>query len=188
MSLSLITAPTQDPVSLAEARAQCKVEVSEDDVLIVGYLLAARQYVETYTRRALITQTWDQAADDFGTEIVLRKPPVQSVTSVKYLDESGIEQTLATDQYRLIVRDTGESVVIPAYNVTWPAPRPVEMAVTVRFVAGYGSSPSAIPETIRQAILLLVAHWYKNREMSAAANLSEIPMGVDALLFPHRAF
>lgn len=188
MSLTLVTAPTQDPVSLAEARAQCKVDVSDDDALIVGYLLAARQYVEIYTRRALITQTWDQVADELGSEIVLCKPPVQSVTSVKYLDEAGTEQTLASNQYRLISRDTGEAVIVPAYGVTWPTPQAVERAVTVRFVAGYGSGPSAMPETIRQAILLMVAHWYKNRETTAAQDLKEIPMGAESLLFPHRAF
>lgn len=189
MALTLVTGPALDPVSLAEAKAQCKVDVADEDALIVGYVLAARQYVETYTRRALVTQTWDQTVDALGAEIVLKKPPIQSITSVKYLDSAGVEQTLATDQYRLVRRDTGEFAVIPAYGVTWPATQEVEGAVTVRFVAGYGALPGAIPEEIRQAIQLMVGHWHANRAaVSEKGAAKEIPLGVDSLLFPHRAF
>jgi uncharacterized phiE125 gp8 family phage protein len=187
--LSLVTAPTLEPVSLVEARAQCRVDSTEEDGLIAGYMLAARDYVETYTRRALMAQTWEQTVDELGGEIVLKKPPIQSVTSVKYTDVASVEQTLASNQYRLVRRDTGEHVIVPAYGVTWPTPQDVEGAVTVRFVAGYGTSPGSVPEKIRQAILLLVAHYYAIREpVLAGVVLSEVPLSVDSLLFPHRAF
>lgn len=187
MSVTLITGPTREPVSLAEARAHCRVDANDEDGLIAGYLLAARQHVETYTRRALLTQTWDQSADDLGSEIVLLRPPVQSVTSVKYLDSAGVEQTLAPSQYRLVKRGTGEFVVVPAYGVTWPAVQAVESAVTVRFVAGY--LPEAVPEPLRQAILLLVGHWYEHREaVDARGSAAEVPMAFDPLVFPFRAF
>ena len=189
MPLSLVTPPALDPVSIVEARAQCRIDDSVEDGLLAGYLLAARDYVETYTRRALITQTWDQTADTLGAEIVLKKPPVQSITSVKYFDSTGTELTLAADQYRLIRRDTGEHVIVPAYGVTWPTPRDIEGAVTVRFVAGYGALSSDVPEAIRQAIKLMVAHWDANREAVNVGNIvNEMPLAVDALLFPHRAF
>jgi uncharacterized phiE125 gp8 family phage protein len=188
MPLTIVTAPALDPLTIVEARAQCKIDDSEEDGLLAGYLLAARNYVETHTRRALITQTWDQTVDALCTEIVLKKPPVQSVTSVKYIDAAGVEQTLAPDQYRLVRRETGESVIVPAYGVSWPTPRDIEGAVTVRFVAGYGDAAGDVPEAIRLAMKLMVAHWYENREASGLANLQEIPLGVDPLLFPHRAF
>jgi uncharacterized phiE125 gp8 family phage protein len=188
MALTLVTPPSLDPVTIVEARAQCRYDTSDEDGLLAGYLLAARNHVETYTRRALITQTWDQTVDALGEEIVLKKPPVQSVLSVKYFDSAGVEQTLSGSQYRLVRRDTGEYVIVPAYGVTWPTPRDMENAVTVRFIAGYGDAASNVPEAIRLAIKLMVAHWDANREASGVANLQEIPLGVDPLLFPLRAF
>lgn len=187
MALTLVTAATFEPVSLAEAKAQCRVDSAEEDGLIAGYILAARQHVETYVRRALITQTWDQTIDELGAEIVLQRPPVQSVTSVKYLDSAGAEQTLAPSQYRLVQRSTGEFVIVPAYGVSWPTVQGVESAVTVRFVAGY--LPGALPEPLRQGVLMLVSHWYDNRAAVAArGDVAEIPLGFEPLVFPFRAF
>lgn len=187
MSLTLVTGPTREPVTLAEARAQCRIDSSVEDGLIAGDILAARQHVEIYTRRAMLTQTWDQTLDELGTEIVLLKPPVQSVTSVKYLDASGVEQTLNSSQYRLVQRSTGEFVIVPAYGVTWPTVQPVESAVTVRFVAGYSSD--AFPEPLRKAVLLLVSHWFENRSaVDERGTAAEIPLGFEALVFPFRAF
>ena len=187
MSLTQITPPTSEPVSLSEAKAHCRVTGSEEDGLIAGYLLAAREYVETHTRRTMLTQTWEQIEDVLGDEIRLRKAPILSITSVRYLDTAGVEQTLAANQYRLIRRATGEAVIVPAFNVTWPVVQAVEAAVTVRFVAGYGASSGSIPEAIRQAILLLVGHWYAHREaVTIGAAPAEVPMAVESLLFPHR--
>ena len=187
MSVTLITGPTREPVSLAEAKAHCRVDTNDEDGLIAGYLLAARQHVETYTRRALLTQTWDQSVDELGSEIVLLRPPVQSITSLKYLDSTGVEQTLAPSQYRLVKRATGEFVIVPAYGVTWPTAQAVEAAVTVRFVAGY--LPETVPEPLRHGILLLVGHWYENREaVDTRGSASEVPMGFEPLVFPFRAF
>jgi uncharacterized phiE125 gp8 family phage protein len=187
MSLTLITPPTSEPVSLAEARAHLRETGTEEDGLIAGYLLAAREFAETHTGRALMAQTWDQTEDALGDGIRLRKTPVALVTSVQYLDADGVEQMLASDQYRVVRRAAGETVIVPAFGVVWPATQAVEGAVTVRYVAGYGTGPGVLPEAIRQAILLLVGHWFANREaVNAGAAPSELPMGVEALLFPHR--
>lgn len=196
MGKALVTGPTLDPVSLAETKAHCRVSISDDDGLLAGYLVAARQHVETYLRRVLITQTWD-VSFDYGwpsmtwkrERIELPFSPVQSVTSVTYIDSAGATQTLPPDQYKVARTDTGEWVIVPAYGASWPTVRREMEAVTVRFVCGYGSNPSDIPEPIRQAILLLVGHWYENREAVNVGNIvSELPFAVDALLFPFRVF
>ncbi len=189
MALSLVTAPTLDPVSLAEARAQCKLDIPDEDALIAGYLLAAREHVETETHRALITQTWDLTLDEWPEQIVLPRPPVQSVTAITYLDSAGTLQTLNPSQYRLLKLATGEWAVCRAYGVVWPAVQSIEACITVRFVCGYGSAPGSIPEALRQAILLLVEHWHKNRSaVSEKGTEREIPLGVERLIFPHRVF
>lgn len=193
MNTTLIVAPTEEPVSLMEARNHLRVDASDEDPLIVSLVRAARQLVESDTRRALVTQTWDYAVDyDWPTEedkrlgmvnrIVLPKPPVQSVTYVKYIDTSGVEQTLAANQYLL-----RNGVIEPAYGVTWPSVREQMATVTVRYVCGYGAA-SAVPEQVKQAILLLVGHWFSHREAVVSGTMNELPMAVQSLVFPFRSF
>src|SRR5688572_5645345 len=107
MALTLVTPPVEEPVELDQAKLHLRETEDAEDELIEGLVLAARQHVETDTARALITQTWDLTVDSLGCQIELPKPPVQSVTSVKYLDSEGVEQTLPTDQYRVVKRDSG---------------------------------------------------------------------------------
>ncbi len=198
MGLQQVIAPATDPITLGEARQHCRITMVEDDGLLVGYLIAARTHVETHLRRALITQTWDFTIDhDWPQErragvlrdqIVLPKAPLQSVTSISYVDTAGNVQVLAANQY--LVDATGlQGRIDPAYGVTWPTVREQLAAITVRIVCGYGSNPGDVPESIRQAMLLLIGHWYENREAVNVGNIvSEMPMAVEALLFPHRVF
>lgn len=185
MGLAVVTPPTAEPVSLAEARAHCRVDSDEDDGLLSGYLMAARQHCEAVTRRVLATQTLDYThnfgwpADQNGWPVIwLPVAPVQSVTSISYLDLSGTQQTLAMSDY---VSDLNEDApqIREAYGTTWPDVQCTLGAVVVRFVAGY----TTLPEPIRQAILLLTGHWYGQRE-AAGKDSQSIPFGVQALLSP----
>lgn len=198
MGLFQIAGPTTEPVLLAEAKAHCRIDDTDEDGLLAGYIIAARQHVETHLRRALITQTWDLLLDHcWPTEttgayrqhrITLPKAPLISVTSVSYVDSAGVAQTLATNQY-LVSNKRNEGVIDPAYAATWPDVRNQVDAITVRFVAGYGSNPGDVPEPIRQAILLLVGHWFENREAVNVGSIGiELPFAIEALLFPYRIF
>lgn len=194
MGLQLVTAPTSDPVTLVEAKTQCRVDHDEDDGLIAGYILAAREAVEVFTRRKLFTQTWDYTIDgSWPTErvsgyprlrICLPLPPLQSVTHIKYYDTAGVLQTLAADQYR-VDPTSYEGRIEPAYGVTWPSVRNMLATISVRIVVGY----AAIPEPIRQAILLTVGHYYANRESVVIGTIAtEVPQAAHSLLFPYRQF
>lgn len=196
MGLTLVTGPSTEPVTLAEAKAHCRVAISDDDGLIAGYIIAARVHLETETRRAFLTQTydvtfdyewprvWDKCLTAYRPQITLPKAPLQSVTSVSYVDDAGASQTLAADQYR-VASGGIEGLIEPAYDVSWPTVRPQMGCVTVRFVCGYTSTP----DPIRQAILLLVGHWYENRESVVIGQApAQLPMAVDALMFPYRVF
>lgn len=194
---AIAVAPALDPVSLSEAKAHCRVGIDTDDGLIAGYILAARQHVEREVGRVLITQRWDYMVDRcwpkawdgacYRSRIVLPLPPLLSVVSIQYIDDQGATQTLATDQYRVI---KGEmfGYVEPAFGVSWPAVRAVSDAITVRFEAGYGASPGAVPEPLRQAILLLIGHWYENREAAGPNVTTLIPLGFDALVASFRTY
>lgn len=193
MNLTQITPPAVEPILLQQAKDHLRLDHDSEDELVSRLVSAARQLVESETRRALITQTWDYALDyDWPTEedkrlgmvnrIVLPKPPVQSVTYVKYIDTSGVEQTLAANQYLL-----RNGVIEPAYGVTWPSVREQMATVTVRYVCGYGAA-AAVPEQIKHAILLLVGHWFSHREAVVSGTMNELPMAVQSLVFPFRSF
>jgi uncharacterized phiE125 gp8 family phage protein len=188
MGLSLVTGPTTDPVTLAEAKAHCRVAISDDDGLIAGYILAARSYVETQTHRTMLTQTWECTFDycwptrGCYRHIAIPLSPVQSVSSVSYVDENGTTQTLASDQYTVVYNRTN-AFIVPAYGVFWPTIRWVPDAIAVRVVAGY----TQIPHELRQAILLLVGHFYEHREPVVIGQApAEVPMSVEALISPFR--
>jgi len=204
VGLLLVQGPATDPISLAEARAHCRIDIDDDDGLLAGYILAARQHVEDYIRRPLITQTFDLTIDYgwpqnessafrwcsgswYDTRIILPRTPVQSITYIKYVDTSGVLQTLSSSQYvGPTLLDVGDYAITPAYGVTLPQARYQLAAITVRFVAGYGSNPGDVPEPIRQAILLMIGHWYENREAASEKSISAVEFGVEALLYPFR--
>lgn len=192
MRLSLVQAPTVEPILLAEAKAHLRVEVDDDDALIAGLIAAARQYVEQKTGRALITQVWDAQLDGgfTATEYELPLAPLQSVVSVQYTDTAGVLQSWDSSNYRV----TAPSGPMPAagrlslaYGVGWPSTRYQNGAAVIRFVAGYGASGAAVPEAIKLALRLMLGHWYEHRESVVfGPNALEVPLGVEALLQPYR--
>lgn len=186
MGLIVTVPPTAEPLSLAEAKAHCRVYGADDDGLLAGYIMAARAHAEVYTRRALMTQTLALTIDGGwpDDQIVLPKPPLQSVSSITYTDTTGAVQTLAADQYR-VDATSHEGTIERAYGVTWPSVRDQSRTIVVTYVTGY----TQIPEPIRQALLLMVGHFYENREAVIVGQApAELPLGVDALLFPYRVF
>ncbi len=194
MGLTLITGPAVEPLSLAEAKAHLRVTVPDHDAIIAGHILAARRYAEGYMRGALITQTWDYTVDNswpyqrveyghcfaaYVSRIELPLGPVQSVTSVSYLDENGATQTLSGSLYTLH-KDRPVAFIAKAYNADWPAVRNVPAAITIRFVCGY--LPEAVPDDLRAALLMHVELLFDRN-----TNQRELLEGSrDNLLDPHR--
>lgn len=188
-----ITEPDIEPVTTAEAKTHMRVEISDDDTYIGTLITAAREWVEDYTGRALIDQTWQLKFQgySYAMEFFLRRSPVIAVQSFVY-DEAGVATTLATTKYELTGERTKWPKIIPTYGQSWPGvnwARPL----TIQFRAGYAdrsASPTEgadkVPAAYKHAIKLLVAHYYENRELVNVGNLTELPMGVEFLLRPHR--
>ena len=163
-SLTRSVEPTVEPVSLAEAKRHANVVASDDDLLIAALIQAAREQVESDTSRALVNQTWRLKLHDWFADLIeLPRPPLQSVTSIKYLDADDVEQTLPVAYYK-VDADRTPGVIWKAPDYTWPTVSAQPNAVTITYVAGYGAAATAVPARARQAILLLVAHWYRARE------------------------
>ena len=189
MAIVVHTAPTEEPITLAEAKLHCRVDTTDDDELLVMLISAVRQQAETNLQRHIITQTLDAYFDEFGEEILL--PPMQSVTAITYVDLAGATHTLAADQY-IVDAVSKPSRITPAYAVTWPATRNQVNAVKVRFVAGYGL-PVAVPQCIKNWMLIRIATLYANRGQIVISDgrvqMIEMPESfIDSLLDSERVY
>ncbi len=173
--MKLILEPSSEPLTVAEAKLFLRVSDSVDDDLIASLVTAARQHAEDYTRRALVAQTWAKSYDGFPEYFVLPKAPLISVSSIKYLDENGDEQTLASDQYRLYQPTTDPAHITPEYGGSWPLTQIVRDSVTCEFIAGYVDAED-VPADVKTAMKFFIGHMYDNREGGG------MPGAVNALL------
>lgn len=162
MSLNQTIKPATEPLSLSGVKQHLVVEHSEDDALLYGLIQAERQRAESYTGRAFISQTWEVSLPCFQLEIELPRPPLQSVTSVKYIDTDGAEQTVSSSDYEV---DTAGFVgkVRPVSGASWPSTGEVYNAVTIAYVAGYGDAGSDVPDPIRHGMLININDLYEQR-------------------------
>jgi uncharacterized phiE125 gp8 family phage protein len=192
MSLRLITAPTELPLTLAEVKEHLRVQDSDEDGMIDLYISAATAYAESFMGRALIDQIWEVVLDTFPTDdlaIKIPRPPLIAVSSVNYDDVDGFQQTLATSEYDV---DTASQPgwIVPA--TSWPATIEAINAVRIRFRAGYvdmSDSPSVgeVPNDILNGILLIVGTLYAVRETVIVGQTPvSMPWSAEQLLRRHR--
>lgn len=190
MSVVVIDAPVGDLIILDEAKAHLRVDFDDDDGYIEGLIAAAVAHIDGpagWLGRALLTQTLEWRGDEFGTcDIPLPFPPISEVVSIKYDDDGGAEQTVDDTVYRLVGQPSAPRIAL-AYNETWPTVRWQSEAVRIQYLAGYGEAAD-VPKPIKQALLLLVGHWYANREaVNVGTTVTELPMAVKSLLFPFQS-
>lgn len=185
MARRLVTAPASPLVTLSEIRDQVQLGDDETsfDTLLQQYVAAATEKAEDFTGRAFVARTYDLFLPRFPAEIILEKPPAVSVTSVKYVDTDGVEQTLGSSLYE-VDANSEPGRLRPAWLQSWPAIREVYNAVTVRYVAGYGTDPGAVPESLRQAVKHIACTWFEDRSDVTASARMEFPQGSRWLLAP----
>ena len=171
-----------EPVSLAEAKAHCRVTSSDHDTVLNLYIGAARDFAEKYTGLRIAEQTVAFSAADFA-DAPLPVAPVQSIT-LAYQDTDDAEQTLASGVYTL----AGANTLKPALSLTegqnWPDVYDAPEVVTVTAVVGY----AAIPDAIKAAILLHIGHLFDNREAVGEGEMKQVPLTTMDLLENYRTF
>jgi uncharacterized phiE125 gp8 family phage protein len=166
-SLRRSTAPVVEPVTLSEAKAHCRVDASADDALIQGYITTAREWVEDYLDRALVTQQLVMKLDAFPAEIELPRPPMiasgtaTAVTITYVTGDAGGTATLSGASYR-VDRDATPGVIRNLYGGSWPSHLLDQNSVTVTWWAGYGDTTS-VPQRVKSAILMCVHELYEKR-------------------------
>lgn len=169
------------PVTLEQARAQCRVDGADEDALLGTYISVATQAAADRLQRTLVPTRWRLTLDRFPDAIELAMPPIVSVESVKYIDTTGTQQTLDPQDYTLdSVSEPG--YLVPAVGRAWPLTQDRVNAVEVEYTAGYAGS--AVPEPLAAWILLAVADLYENRARSAEKPV--VPQNfADSLLDPY---
>lgn len=156
------SAPAAEPVSTAEAKTHLRIDHTDEDTYIGTLVTTARLSLEAMTRRAFVTQTRVARYDSFPAVFEHHRSPLQSVSSIAYIDTAGASQTLSASLYSVDTY-TEPGRVIPAYGESWPSTRIVMNAVTETYIAGYGAA-AAVPENVKHCIKRLLSHWYEFRE------------------------
>ena len=190
-SLIRLSPPAALAVSLAELRAQCRLtsdDGSDEDALLVGYARAAIDWGEQQLGKVLITSSWVYSISGFpcGYAPYIRIPlePLTGIDEITYLDLAGVAQILPVTNYALLAHGQ----LLPAHGLSWPATRSPS-DVVIRFTAGFGPDHNAIPEAIRQGILMMAAYHYEQRSAALVdPEVLEVPLGVRELISPWKSW
>lgn len=182
--------PAREPVTLNEVKRQARITFDDDDGMIARYIATARQQAEEILSKALITQTWQSFLDCYpaGDEIVLARPPVQSISHVVSIESDDTETTFAASNYFLADAD-GKARIVLKEGSSWPA---IDLkranGVRIEYVAGFGDSAYDIPEEVRQWILIRATDLYEGRESTIVGRSTAERSFVDQLLVNHRSY
>lgn len=179
---SLRIGPTESPVLLRELKDSARIDGEDEDDLIDGLIASAAKTVEEMCGRSLMPQTWDlKLYGVTGDEKVrLKSAPVSSISAISYQDETDTTQTMDTANFYLFA-DDDRAYVQPKAGTSWPTTFDRPDALTISYVAGYASR-DAVPEELKQAVILLATHWYEHRTLVGHERMVDIPFTVGHLV------
>lgn len=191
MNTELVEAPGTLPVTAAEFRRQAWEIYDADassDVYITELLGRATAHVETITSRKLVSQTWRAYLDEWpecSGAIELPFGRVTAISRFNWLGEDAVDHTMTANTDYIAALTGYFPKVVPVSS--WPSVGLFQVdPIRIEFVAGFGAA-AAVPVDLKHAILLLAAHWYKNREIVRVGNIvSSLPRAFDALVGPWR--
>jgi uncharacterized phiE125 gp8 family phage protein len=186
MGIKVTTISTTEPVTLAEVKAWCRVETSDEDALITSILIpAARAIAEQESNRYIAARTVQLALDEFpsGAIDLRASAPVTAIDWVRYIDSAGVQQTIGSSNYALDDW-TLTPWLLPAYGYAWPVAREQANALVIQYQAGYGAT---CPAEIKLAVCKYAAWSYTHRgdsENSDEAVRQEIRNAVQSVWVP----
>jgi uncharacterized phiE125 gp8 family phage protein len=190
--VKITTAPATEPVTVAEAKAQSRIDASAEDTLIERYISAARIQCENISARSYVTRTYTAYLDCWpGWVFTLPFPPLAAITSIKYYDDvGGAAATVSSADYIVDINSEPGRVALVS-GASWPSVslRPIN-GVEIIYTAGYGAA-AAVPAIYKQAIVLVAAHYYENREsvvVQQGVGMIQVPQAVEWLLLTDRAY
>ena len=187
MALVLTSGPASEPVTVAEAKAHLRVDATQEDTLIASLILTSRLHVEAALGLALITQSWRVLLDRWPPEKDVELPlrPLQSIAAVRVLPAEGAAVVIDAANYLADTASVPPRLV--RTGVIWRQPGKAANGIEIDLTAGYGDDASDVPAPVRQALLLLIAHWYERREpIEVGSPDTMVPAAVSDLLEPYR--
>jgi uncharacterized phiE125 gp8 family phage protein len=180
----LVDGPAVEPITLADMKAYLRVDDDDDaqDSVIAGLVKAARLTVEGASRRVLVEQRWRVALDRWpqGRVVLLPLSPLISVESIKVFDANGAAASVAAGAIDSDRFSDPPRIAVPDA----PEPGRTRNGILIEVLAGYGGAAEAVPEGLRLAIKILVAHWFENR--GDVAGEQTLPPEAFALVAPFR--
>lgn len=186
MTLFRTVEPAVEPISPAEAKAHLRIDHDSEDTLLSGLIRAAREEVERSTGLALIEQSWRLALDRWPRDgrVLLRRTPVREVLSVTVFDGDGGASVLSPAHYELDLLSSPARLFLANPS----EPGATLNGIEIDFTAGFGESGTDVPDLLKRALLILVAHWYEFRgAFGADAQPVSIPDSYRRLIAAYRA-
>lgn len=189
MPLYLTSGPAAEPVSLEEAKIHCRIDSDAEDMLISSLILAARLHIEQNLNLALITQSWSLFLDRWPDTAHVELPlaPLISLDAVRLHSPTDSVMTLDPGLFYADKISRRPRLAL-RLSQSWPLPGRAANGIEIAMTAGYGPNPEDVPMPIRQAIKMLVAHWYEAREpITLGDDAESIPATIASLVHPYRA-
>lgn len=189
MALQLRAGPAQEPVSLLEAKNFMRLDSAQDDVLVSTLITAARIHIETTIGKVLISESWSYYLDKWPKSKTIYFPldPIQSIEEVRFHTTDENYTTLSEDDYSTDLVSNHPRLL---FNGTNPAGNSKKLnQLEVRFIAGYGDTTEDVPADLKQALLMLAAHWFEQRDPIAfGGSFVEVPRTIQALLNNYKKY
>ena len=189
MPLQLRAGPAQEPVSLLEAKNFMRLDSSQDDVLVSTLITAARIHIETTIGKVLVTESWSYFLDKWPKSKVIYFPldPIQTIEEIRFHTTDDTFIVLSSDEYSTDFVSNHPRLL---FNGTKPAGSSQKLnQLEIRFLAGYGDTPEDVPADLKQALLMLAAHWFEQRDPIAfGGSFAEVPRTIQALLNNYKKY
>jgi uncharacterized phiE125 gp8 family phage protein len=187
MPLILTSGPSVEPVTLAEAKAHCRIDHDAEDMLVSSLILAARLHIEHNLDLALVSQGWSLYLDAWpgGVHVELPLAPLIGVQSIRTHDADGDAFIVDPGDYSIDAASRCPRIALSS-GASRPVPGRALNGIEIAFTAGFGAAADDVPMPIRQALKMLVAHWYEARE-PAEQHAESVPGTVAGLIAPYRS-
>lgn len=180
----LVTPPAAEPVSLAETKAHLRVTHADEDILIGALIASARRIVEARSGLALLAQTWDCYRDGWPQDGIVELPvsPLTAIAELAVYGEDDTKAAIDPSHYYADLASRPPRLLLRGSR-TWPPPGRALNGIAVTVEAGFGTASSDVPGPLRQAMLVLIAHWYEHR---GDGEPPPVPATFDVLIAPYR--